>query len=90
MNINGLSAERTDIIWDTVCYIGCDGETFRTKTVLNHLHQRMPNVGHKALELSWAKFYKWAMQNPDEFSGPVSRLTRLSPGRWILKDGPEL
>lgn len=86
MQIPGMSEWRANDLWDTVCFIGAAGEQFKSRTVIECLVR--DGWKPKTAELSWSKFKLWAIANPDEFHGPVSRLQQVRNG-YILADNPE-
>ena len=88
MKISRMSCERADEIWDIVCYVGCDGNIFRTRDVIRGLQkcQSFAGSSQKGMEIAWSIFYQWALNNPHEFSGSKALLTRVAPGRWRLDD----
>jgi hypothetical protein len=88
MKIPTLSNWRTDQLWDTVCFVGCDGQRFMPRDVQDAL-VRYHGWKKKTAELSWNKFKLWALANPNEFYGPASRLVKDNGG-YKLQHGCEL
>jgi hypothetical protein len=86
MEIQGISASKLDTIWDTICYHGCDG-VFETKDILNDLVR--DGFKPKTASLYFNRFVQWAIDNPNEFSGPKSKIVRLSTGQYKLDDNEE-
>jgi hypothetical protein len=88
MQLFGLTAVAGDQVWDTVCYLGCGGETFTTQQVEQSL-QRHCGFKPKTAQLYFNRFVRYAMANPDEFSGPKSKLVRVRHGVYRLDDNAE-
>jgi hypothetical protein len=83
----GMTDTRGSEIWDTICYLGCTGETFETKDVQRMLVQH--GFKPKTAALYFNRFVRWANANPDKFSGPASKLVRISFGVYRLDNNPE-
>jgi hypothetical protein len=83
----GLNASRADAIWDTICYHGANGEVFKTADIRRSLIRE--GWKGKTTELYFNRFVIWALDHPDEFSGPRSRITRVGFGEYRLEDNPE-
>lgn len=90
MNVPGITMQRAETIWDTLCFVGCDGAPFKTKDVIAALVKWHGNEGAvKTWQCSWDIFRRWALNNAEEFSGPCSKLTQLASGTYRLDDNPE-
>jgi hypothetical protein len=88
MQLFGMNAARGDAIWDTICFMGCDGETFTTGQAQQML-QRHHGFKPKTAQLYFNYFVRYAMAHPDEFSGPKSKLVRVYSGVYRLDDNEE-
>jgi len=87
MQIEGIAQSRVYAIWDTICYHGAGGETFHTRDIERALVEE--GFKPKTAALYFNRFVHWAQANPDEFSGPASKIVRVSHGRYRLDDNPE-
>lgn len=74
-----------ETIWDTLTYLGADGEYFTMPQIIDHLRTSAPDLKPDTARRYVLAFIAYTKACPTEFSGPASRLTRV--GReWTMLD----
>jgi len=77
-------------IWDTVAAVGCHGNRFKAKQVVDSLKRdELRHLARRTVQQYVNAFFAYCLAAPEDFSGPASKLVRTSRGYYKLVDGDE-
>ena len=80
--LNQSAMNHAEELWDTMCFVGCHGETFRPKDIIINWETLLsPSAKEDYLYV----FLRYCLK-ANNFSGPAAKLTKVSYGRYKLID----